>query len=102
LTISDLVVIPYANGACYGSCALSSLASVGVPVITTRGVRTEFGAEAPFVLCDPTSESLAVGIRQVLDADPAERERLGKASRVWAERLSWDDIADGYPSGRHR
>jgi glycosyltransferase involved in cell wall biosynthesis len=96
LTISDAVVIPYANGACYGSCALASLASVGVPVITTRGERTQLGADAPFVLCEATSESLAAGIRQVLDADPAERDGLGKASRVWAERLSWDDIADAY------
>ncbi len=66
----------------------------GTPVVTSWGTATEEVAAGAGMLVDPASpESIADGLRQVID-DDALADRLAAAGRERAGELTWERCAD--------
>jgi glycosyltransferase involved in cell wall biosynthesis len=92
------VIIDQLNAGWYGLFAIESMA-LAKPVLAFLNEdaveRTEraFGTGVPVV--NVTKETLAARLREIVDAGPEERRRIGEASRAYVERVhDPDKIAD--------
>src|SRR5436190_622883 len=92
------VIIDQLNAGWYGLFAIESMA-LAKPVLAFLNSdaveRTEdaFGTAVPVV--NVTKETLATRLRELVDAGPDERSRIGEASRAYVERVhDPDEIAD--------
>lgn len=92
------VIIDQLNAGWYGLFAIESMA-LAKPVLAFLNddavERTEqaFGTRVPVIKV--TKETLAKRLREVVDAGPEERRRIGEASRAYVERVhDPDTIAD--------
>ncbi|MBN1439821.1 MAG: glycosyltransferase [Anaerolineales bacterium] len=87
-----VVVVPLRSGGGMRLKILEAMA-VGKPVVSTpmgaEGISAENGRE--IILAAP-NRSFGVEVVRLL-RDPAERKRIGKAARLWAEGYGWDRIA---------
>ncbi|MBA2461755.1 MAG: glycosyltransferase family 4 protein [Actinobacteria bacterium] len=83
------IVVDQLNAGWYGLFAIEAMA-LGKPVVTflhdeaVRRTEAAFGVEVPLV--SVTKETLAERLRGLV-ADPAERRRLGAASRAYVEQV---------------
>ena len=91
------IVVDQLNAGWYGLFAIECMA-LGKPVVTflhdeaVRRTRDAFGVEVPIV--SATAETLRERLRPLV-ADPAQRRRIGAASRAYVERVhDVEQIAD--------
>jgi glycosyltransferase involved in cell wall biosynthesis len=90
-SMADALLLP----SLFESCGLPVLEAMaaGCPVVTANRYGTKELAEGAAVLVDPESlESIAAGIRQVLD-DPATRSRLLAAGKTRSAAFQWQRCA---------
>ena len=70
--------------------------SLGCPVLTSNtSCLPEIAG--PALQVDPYStEAIAMGLRQLLDLSPEDREKLVKSGKTWCQRFTWEDSANKY------
>jgi glycosyltransferase involved in cell wall biosynthesis len=88
------IVVDQLNSGWYGRFAIEAMA-LGKPVLAflheeaARGTEDAFGAPVPIVAT--TKETLAADLRRLV-GEPAERRRIGAASRAYVERVHDADL----------
>ena len=96
LSISEICVLPFLDGASLRRGTLMAAFSHALPVITTKSekyVPKEFVDRSNIFLV-PVNDSKALkeAIR-LLGEDSALRERIGKGAKQLSEKFSWDEVA---------
>ncbi|GAC1541250.1 MAG: glycosyltransferase family 4 protein [Herpetosiphon sp.] len=96
LLASDVVALPFLDGASYRRGSLLAALAHGLPVVTTPPEATlvpELNDRAAvYFVPQPEKRALAGALRAVL-ADPVLRERLSKGARLLSQHWSWPAIA---------
>jgi glycosyltransferase involved in cell wall biosynthesis len=86
--------MPFPDGASEKRGSLLAALSNGLPVITTKGRSTPTELEDVVRFCSSPAE--AVEAAQALLEAPALREELGARGRHYAEKFSWESIAQSH------
>lgn len=92
------VILDQLNAGWYGLFAIESMA-LGKPVLAFLNddavERTERAFDTKVPVVNVTKETLATRLREVVDAGPDERRKIGEASRAYVEKVhDPDKIAD--------
>ncbi len=85
---ADAVVLPYREASQSGVAAVALAANRYVIATNVGGLAEQLGTEPLAILCEPNAQSLAAGIRRVLD-----EPRCGKAIPAADAMLGWREIA---------
>lgn len=96
LRASDVVALPFRDGASERRGSLLAALTQGCPIVTTRPTAPNgFFRDDDNLLLVPPDEvgEMAKALRR-LHAEPALRERLGRAAKVTAANFAWPQIAD--------
>lgn len=93
---ATMAYLPFPDGASERRTSLLAALSNGVPVITTRGRFTPPALEGAVLFCSSPNEAVAAA--RCLLANPELRNELSTRGRKYAEKFSWQNIADAYIS----
>jgi glycosyltransferase involved in cell wall biosynthesis len=94
LARATVAYVPFPEGACERHTSLIAALANGLPVITTKGKFTPPGLEGAVWFCSSPREAVAAA-RALLEA-PVLREELAARGRQYAEKFSWESIAQSH------
>jgi len=94
LAQATVAYMPFPDGASERRASLLATLANGLPVITTKGRFTPPGLEGAVWFCSSPREALAAA--QALLEAPVLREKLAARGRQYAEKFSWESIAQSH------
>jgi glycosyltransferase involved in cell wall biosynthesis len=100
LTAAQIAYLPFPDGASERRGSLKAALTCGMAVVTTRGADTPPDLESVVRFCASPSEAYRI-IRELV-SNPVDAEVLGSRARVYAERYSWERIAESHIALYHR
>jgi len=94
LARATVAYMPFPDGASERRTSLLAALANGLPVITTKGRFTPAGLEGAVRFCSSPGEAVAAA--QALLEAPILREELAARGRQYAEKYSWENIAQSH------
>lgn len=98
LKTSDVVVLPYVDGASFRRGSLMAAVHYGCPIVTTapRVPVPEFVHGENMLLIPPTDIEALASVLKKLYTSPELRDHLRQGAAQLAARFDWQQIAEGY------